>query len=179
MIGFNAYFYKNRVMIENAGAYKTNEVLLAYLDYEFPDLNELLRTCKEYERKLHFPERGNELLVFDDMIQGAFMFYDRLDTIIEALPPYNKLQIKRNRLYNIVNEYRYFFDNEKDPNPNDHSYPDQFDHFYCNNYYDDLDADMYDFALQMNRQLKEIVHNNSLRTATRNAPQRRVQKYYR
>ena len=53
MFGFNAYFYKNRVMIKNAGSYKTNEVLLAYLEYDFPDLEELLRTCKEYERKLH------------------------------------------------------------------------------------------------------------------------------
>ena len=91
MFGFSAFFYKNRVMIENSGSYKTNEVLLAYLDYEFPDLNELLSTCKEYERKLHYPERGNENLVFDKMIQGAFMFYDRLDTIIEALRPYDKL----------------------------------------------------------------------------------------
>ena len=154
MFGFNAYFYKNRVMIESAGSYKTNEVLLAYLDYEFPDLNELLNTCKEYERKLHYPERGNEHLVFDKMIQGAFMFYDKLDTIIEALPPYDKMQVRRNRLYNIVNEYRYFFDNEKDPD--DHSYPDEYDHFYCENYYDDLDADIYDFALQMNRQLKAL-----------------------
>ena len=91
MFGFNAFFYKNRVMIENAGAYKTNEVLLAYLEYEFPDLNELLSTCKEYERKLHYPERGDEASKFDRTIQRAFMFYDRLDTIIEALPPYDKL----------------------------------------------------------------------------------------
>ena len=90
MFGFNAFFYKNRVMIENAGAYKTNEVLLAYLEYDFPDLEELLRTCKEYERALHFPERGNEASKFDRMIQKAFMFYDRLNTIIEALPPYNR-----------------------------------------------------------------------------------------
>ena len=156
MFGFNAFFYKNHVMIEGAGAYKTNEVLLAYLDYEFPNLNELLTTCKEYERKLHYPERGNENLVFDKMIQGAFMFYDRLDNIIEALPPYDKMQVRRNRLYNIVNEYRYFFDNEKDPDPNDHSYPDEYDHFYCDKYYDDLDADMYDSALQMNRRLKAL-----------------------
>ncbi|MCR5123079.1 MAG: DUF6076 domain-containing protein [Ruminococcus sp.] len=111
---------------------------------------------KEYERKLHYPERGNENLVFDKMIQGAFMFYDRLDTIIEALPPYDKMQVRRNRLYNIVNEYRYFFENEEDPDPNDHSYPDEYDHFYCDKYYDDLDADMYDSALQMNRQLKAL-----------------------
>ena len=38
MFGFNAFFYKNRVMIENVGSYKTNEVLLAYLEYDFPDL---------------------------------------------------------------------------------------------------------------------------------------------
>lgn len=62
MFGFNAFFYKNHVMIEGSGAYKTNEVLLAYLDYGFPDLNELLSTCKEYERKLHYPERGNKIL---------------------------------------------------------------------------------------------------------------------
>ena len=121
MFGFNAFFYKNRVMIENVGSYKTNEILLAYLEYDFPDLEELLRTCKEYERKLHYPERGDEYLDFNEMVHGAFMFYDRLDTIIEALPPYNKLQVKRNSMYNIVNEYRFFFQNEEDPDPDDHS----------------------------------------------------------
>ena len=156
MFGFNAFFYKNRVMIENTGSYKTNEILLAYLEYDFPDLEELLRTCKEYERALHFPERGDEASKFDRMIQKAFMFYDRLDTIIEALPPYNKLQVKRNKLYNIMNEHRYLFDNDEEDHDMNYYPPDEYDHFYCENYYDDLDADMYDFALQMNRQLKAL-----------------------
>ena len=51
MFGFNAFFYKNHVMIENAGAYKTNEVLLAYLDYEFPDLEELIPALAEAVNK--------------------------------------------------------------------------------------------------------------------------------
>ena len=84
MFGFTAYFYKNKSLIEGAGQYKTNEILTAYLDYEFPDLHETLDKCKEYERRLHYPERGDENIEFDDVIQRAFMFYDRLDTIIEA-----------------------------------------------------------------------------------------------
>ena len=156
MFGFNAYFYKNHVMIENAGSYKTNEVLLAYLEYDFPDLEELLRTCKEYERKLHYPERGTENRDFDKMVQGAFMFYDQLDTIIEAHPPYNKLQVKRNKLYNNMNEHRFLFDNDEEQHDMNYYPPDEYDHFYCENYYDDLDADMYDSALQMNRRLKAL-----------------------
>ena len=79
MFEFTAYFYKNRTLIESAGQYKTNEILTAYLEYEFHDLKETLDKCKEYERRLHYPERGEENEEFDDVIQRAFMFYDRLD----------------------------------------------------------------------------------------------------
>lgn len=156
MFGFIAYFHKNRTLIEGTGQYKTNEVLLAYLEYDFPDLHELLEKCKEYERKLHYPERGNEHLKFNDMVQSAFMFYDKLDAIIESLPPYDKLKVKRNRLYTIVNDYRYFFDNEEAPDPDDNSYPDYYDYFYCDDYYDDLDADGCDRAMQMNARMKVL-----------------------
>lgn len=159
MFGFTAYFYKNRALIEGAGQYKTNEILTAYLEYGFPDLKETLDKCKEYERRLHYPERGDENVEFDDLIQQAFMFYDRLDTMIEALPPYDKLQVKRNRLYIIMNEHKCLFDNDEEDHDSNYYPPDFYDHFYTPSYYDDLDADMYDSALQLNRKLSEITRD--------------------
>lgn len=159
MFGFTAYFYKNHAMIEGAGQYKTNEILTAYLEYDFPDLKQTLDKCKEYERRLHYPERGDENLEFDDVIQRAFIFYDRLDAIIEELPPYNKLQVSRNRLYNIVNEHNTLFDNDEEDHDSNYYPPDFYDHFYTPDFYDDLDADMYDNALQLNRKLAEITRD--------------------
>lgn len=156
MFEFTAYFYKNKTLIEGAGQYKTNEILTAYLEYEFPDLKETLDRCKSFERRLHYPERGSENTEFDDMIQRAFMFYDRLDAVIASLPPYNKLGVKRNRLYSIVNDHRYLFDNDQENHDENYYPPDSYDHFYTPNFYDDLNADMYDFALQLNQKLAEV-----------------------
>ena len=156
MFEFTAYFYKNKTLIEGAGQYKINEILTAYLEYEFPDLKETLDKCKSFERRLHYPERGSENIEFDDMIQSAFMFYDRLDAVIEGLPPYNKLDVKHNRLYSIVNDHRYLFDNDQENHDENYYPPDSYDHFYTPNFYDDLNADMYDFALQLNQKLAEL-----------------------
>ena len=156
MLGFTAYFYKTHSMIDGAGQFKTNEILLAYLEYDFPDLCELLDKCKSFERKLHYPEMGDENIEFDTLIQKAFIFYDKLDAMIEELPPYNKLQVKRNRLYSIMNDHKYLFRNDLENHGENYWSPEFYDHFYTSNYYDDLDADMYDSALRLNRKLSAI-----------------------
>lgn len=95
MLEFTAYFYKTHAMIEGAGQFKTNEILLAYLEYKFPDLHELLDKCKQYERRLHYPETREEAKGFDDLAQKAIMFFNRLDRIIESLPPYARYLKKK------------------------------------------------------------------------------------
>ena len=62
MFEFTAYFYKNKTLIEGAGQYKINEILTAYLEYEFPDLKETLDKCKSFERRPTTPSAGARTL---------------------------------------------------------------------------------------------------------------------
>ena len=94
MFGTDANFYKNRVLIEGAGQYKTNEILTAFLEYDFPDLRELLESCKNYERKLHYPETFDEVARFDGLVQRAITFFNRLDEMIDRLPPYRDRSLR-------------------------------------------------------------------------------------
>lgn len=160
MIDFNAYFYKYRIRIEGGKEYKTNEILLAYLSFDFPNLDEMLATCKSYERTLHFPEANDDITDFDKHVQKAIMFYNRIDGIIEELPPYNDIGIKHNQLFELLNEYSFFFKNEPGFIDWDHyHYPDYNDHFYTNQTYSDHEPDMCDEALQFNHKLKIMAAN--------------------
>ncbi|MBR4554854.1 MAG: hypothetical protein IKO27_04595 [Ruminococcus sp.] len=157
MFGTDANFYKNRVLIEGAGQYKTNEILTAFLECDLPDLRELLESCKSFERKLHYPETFDEVARFDGLVQRAITFFSSLDEMIDQLPPYRDMKRKHNFLFELMNEYRFFFDNEPDIDHCDHHpRPEYNDHFYTDLTFSDLDPDMCDGALQLNQKLREL-----------------------
>ncbi|SDA23038.1 hypothetical protein SAMN02910447_02269 [Ruminococcus sp. YE71] len=84
------------------------------------------------------------------------MFFNRLDRIIESLPPYSAKGIKHNRLFELLNEG--FFDNE--PNIVDdgcYHRPDHNDHFHTDLTFSDLDSDLGEAAVEFNRRMKAMI----------------------
>lgn len=61
---------------------------------------------------MNFPEINDDITDFDEHVQKAIMFYNCIDGIIEKLLPYNDIGIKHNQLFELLNEYSFFFKNE-------------------------------------------------------------------
>ena len=105
MTEIDAFFYQNRIIVQNGKEYKTGEVLLDYLSRDFGDLNELLKTCKRYESQLGYPETASEVREKNRMMMKAQGFYLHLDDLRRSLPPYSSMPYKQSPFFQLNDEY--------------------------------------------------------------------------
>ena len=160
MFEFDAHFYETKIFIGSKKECKLGEILEKYLSKNFKGLNELHHKCKRYIGLLHYPEDMSEVDNCDRFFQEAICFYDKMDDLICSLPPYNAMDMKRNKLFNLLNNYQWMFDNEPDHDPDDKNYPEYNDHFYVQIPLSDFDkADMLDDFFQFNAALKAFAQN--------------------
>lgn len=158
MFGFDAHFYETKIFIGGKKEYRLGEILMSYLSKNLKKLDDAYYQCKRYVGLLHYPEDQEEADHCDELFQKAMQFYCGLDEIISSLPPYNSIKLKTSRLYDLLNEHKWLFENEPDLKEWD-SYERLFlehnDHFYTDLPLDEFkDADMIDGCLKFNEELK-------------------------
>ena len=158
MFEFDAHFYETKIFIGGKKEYTLGEILKKYLSKNIKGLDDIHHKCKRYVGHLHYPESQEEANSCDELFQGAMIFYTRVDGIISSFPPYNAMKLKTSRLYDLLNEYNWIFDNEPNLNEWD-SYerrnPEYNDHFYTSIPLDKVDtADTMDEILKFNAELK-------------------------
>jgi len=155
MFEFDAHFYDTKIFIGGKKEYKLGEILEKYLSKNIKGLDDIYHKCKRYVGHLHYPESQEEANSCDELFQEAILFYSRIDEIISSFPPYNSMNLKTNRLYDLLNEYTWMFDNEPNHDPEDKNYPEYNDHFYTDIPLDAIDnADTMDEILKFNDVLK-------------------------
>ncbi|MCH5194337.1 MAG: hypothetical protein J1F11_10270 [Oscillospiraceae bacterium] len=152
MIGFDAYFYECKFFINSKKGFTLGEILTKYLSKDFKSLNDTLRKCRQYVVDLHYPEDKAEVRVSNNFFQGAITFYCTLDDMICSLPPYSSMDLRKNRLYDLLNEYFWLWQPEEDENGNELDYVERFDTDtpLC----DHDRADLIDGILEFNEKLK-------------------------
>lgn len=152
MTGFDAYFYECKFFINGKKEYTLGEILTKYLSKNFKNLDDILFKCKKFAGKLHYPEDIDEAEDCDELFQKAIVFYDNLDEMICSLPPYNALDLRRNRLYDLLNEDIALWEWDEEFEENEGDYLEHFNTDYPLNQRDD--ADTIDYILQFNDKLK-------------------------
>ncbi|MCM1276509.1 MAG: DUF6076 domain-containing protein [Lachnospiraceae bacterium] len=77
-----------------------------------------LRRCRDYVAVLRYPEEQSEKENCDEFFQSAMMFFGEIESIIFSLPPYNSMNISRNRLYDLLVENPSIWEIETDEKGN-------------------------------------------------------------
>lgn len=158
MTGFNASFYGTRIFIDGGKEYKLGEILAKYLSKNFKGLEEMYDISKRYVSTLRYPEDDEQASYCNEFFQSAMNFYCYVEDLICSLPPYNALNLRKNRLYELLNEHKWMFDNEPDLHEwddYDRLHPEYNDNFYTNLPLDSIkEADYIDKVLQFNEKLK-------------------------
>lgn len=158
MTEFNAYFYGSKIFINGKKEYTLGEILTKYLSKKFKGLEDILYQCKYYANNLHYPEDESEAKTCNIFMQDAIVFYGKMDDLIYSLPPYNTFSRGENRLFCLLNEENWLFDNEPDLKEWDEyerKHPEYNDYFYTTLPLDEIkDADLIDGVLKFNDKLK-------------------------
>ena len=155
MTEFDAYFYECKFFINGKKAFTLGEILTKYLSKDFKNLEDKLYKCKYYASNLHYPEDKAEAEHCDDFLQEAIVFFCSLDDIIFSLPPYNVLDARKNRLYDLLNEESWLWESEcEDDDPKERLLDFNY-HFTTDLPLDDIDEpSMLDDILKFNDRLK-------------------------
>ncbi len=158
MTEFNAYFYGSKLFINGKKEYTLGEILTKYLSKKFKDLEDTLHECKYYANNLHYPEDESEAKTCNIFMQEAIVFFGKMDDLIYSLPPYNTFSRGENRLFCLLNEETWLFDNEPDLKEWDEyerRHPEYNDYFYTTLPLNEIkDADLIDGILKFNDKLK-------------------------
>jgi hypothetical protein len=158
MMEFNAYFYGSKLYINGKKEYTLGEILTKYLSKKFKDLEDTLHECKYYANNLHYPEDESEAKTCNIFMQEAIVFFGKMDDLIYSLPPYNTFSRGENRLFCLLNEATWLFDNEPDLKEWDEyerRHPEYNDYFYTTLPLNEIkDADLIDGILKFNDKLK-------------------------
>lgn len=156
MTGFDAYFYECKFFINGKKEYTLGEILTKYLSKNFKNLDDTLYKCKKFAGQLHYPEDMDEAENCDELFQRAIIFYDNLDEIICSLPPYKDMDLRRNRLYDLLNEDIALWEWDDEVEESEVDYLEHFTTDYPLNKQND--ADMIDYILKFNDKLKEFTN---------------------
>ncbi|MDE7362949.1 MAG: hypothetical protein K2N38_13555 [Oscillospiraceae bacterium] len=154
MTEFDAYFYDNKFYLKGKKEFTLGEILTKYLSKNFKDLDYMLYRCRNFVKDLHYPEDIAEGRVCDEMFHSAMAFYSEVETLMFSLPPYNSMNLQKDRLFDILNEYDWFWTDEGN---GDYYERDFTEHFNVDITLDDFyDADALDNALELNRKLEAL-----------------------
>lgn len=156
MTGFDAYFYECKFFINGKKEYSLGEILTKYLSKNFKNLDDTLHKCKKFAGQLHYPEDMDEAENCDELFQRAIVFYDNLDEMICSLPPYKDMDLRRNRLYDLLNEDIALWEWDDEFEENEVDYLEHFTTDYPLNKQND--ADMIDYILKFNDKLKAFTN---------------------
>ena len=157
MTDVNAYFYKNQIFVEGGDSYQTGEVLLEYLSKDFKNLDQMLEACKRYAGLLHYPETSEEAARCDETFHQALTFYSSLDGILMSLPPYNKMNLRGNWFYNLLDENQTMFDIDTEERDGEEWELGYLEHFRTDLPLEDITTpDLIDYALKFNDKLKAL-----------------------
>ena len=157
MTDVNAYFYKNQIFVEGGDSYQTGEILLEYLSKDFKNLDQMLEACKRYAGLLHYPETNEEAARCDETFHQALTFYSSLDGILMSLPPYNKMNLRGNWFYNLLDENQTMFDIDTEERDGEEWELGYLEHFRTDLPLEDITTpDLIDYALKFNDKLKAL-----------------------
>lgn len=159
MTGFDAYFYECKFFINGKKEYTLGEILTKYLSKNFKNIDGLLFKCRNYIKDLHYPEDKSEARVCNKFFQTAMAFYSKIEDLICSLPPYKDMDLRKNRLYDLLNKYHWLWEPEEDENGNELDYVEHFntDMPLC----DYNRADLIDGILEFNEKLTALAEEYS------------------
>ena len=159
MIEVNAYFYKDKVYMEDGREYKLGEILLQYLlalelEEDEIDLLQWYHECKRYCEFLRYPETKSESFVFGKEFKRAIIFYNIIDDLIYSLPPYFSRHREQNPLYELLNSHKWMFVREYRDDGIEREY---YEQFRVNSYIENFDcASMINDGLKLNEELEQL-----------------------
>ena len=114
MLSFRAHFWNNDLYINEKNKYAAGEILTAYLNIEFASLAEDLRyDLKSLKCKLLFSEDMSYDFChkYNDNVYLAMRKIRKIDDILGALPPYDKLrQYNKITLEDVLNAHTFLFE---------------------------------------------------------------------
>lgn len=158
MLEFDAHFYETKIFIGGKKEYTLGEILKKYLSKNIKGLEDTLHKCKYYANNLHYPEDESEAKTCNIFLQEAIVFFGKMDDLIYSLPPYNTFNRGENRLFCLLNEEMWLFDNEPDLKKWDEyerRHPEYNDYFYTTLPLNEIkDTDLIDGILKFNDKLK-------------------------
>lgn len=159
MTGFDAYFYECKFFINGKKEYTLGEILTKYLSKNFKNLDGLLFKCRNYIKDLHYPEDKSGARVCNKFFQNAMAFFSKIEDLICSLPPYKDMDLRKNRLYDLLNKYHWLWEPEENENGNELDYVEHFntDMPLC----DYNRADLIDGILEFNEKLTALVEEYS------------------
>ena len=154
MTEFDAYYYDNKFYIGGKKEYALGEILTKFLSKNFKDLDYYLRRCRDYIVLLRYPEERSEAENCDEFFHTAMRFFSEVESIIFSLPPYNSMNISRNRLYDLLVENPTIWEIETDEKGNE---LELIEHFETTLLIGDLhDPDLIDDVVIFNSKIKAL-----------------------